>query len=83
MIATIKHILFTGWHIIRWVRLGLGIIIAVQAIQNHDPLSGFMAAFLLFQAVTNTGCCGVNGCAVAVSKDLSEKPVDADVKELK
>ena len=81
--AAIKQILFTGWHIIRWVRLGLGILIAVQAIQNHDPFSGFIAAFLLFQAATNTGCCGVNGCAVPVSKDLPEKPVDAEFEELK
>jgi hypothetical protein len=27
-------------------------------------LSGFVAVFFLFQALTNTGCCGVNGCAL-------------------
>ncbi len=54
----------TNWHFMRWLRLGLGIFIGVQAIQMHDTFSGFIAAFFLFQAVTNTGCCGASGCAV-------------------
>lgn len=83
MITAVKQTLFTGWHLMRWLRLGLGIFISVQAIQNHDPLSGFIAAFFLFQAVTNTGCCGANGCAVPVPKNLSEKPVDAEFEEVK
>lgn len=54
----------TGWNFMRWLRLGIGLLIATQAIQMHDLFSGFIAAFFLFQAVTNTGCCGVNGCTV-------------------
>ncbi|HEY6063437.1 MAG TPA: hypothetical protein VIV35_07490 [Chitinophagaceae bacterium] len=81
MIAAVKQVLFTGWHLMRWLRLGLGIFITVQAIQNHDPFSGFIAAFLLFQAVTNTGCCGVSGCAVPVSKDPPGKTVDPGFEE--
>ena len=83
MIAAIKQTLFTGWHLMRWLRLGLGVFISVQAIQNHDPLSGILAAFFLFQAATNTGCCGANGCAVPVSKDTSEKTVDVEFEEVK
>ena len=44
----------------RWLRLSLGVFIGVQAFQTHDLLSGAIALFFLFQAVTNTGCCGDN-----------------------
>lgn len=48
----------------RWLRLGLGLLLAVQAYQMHDTLSGLLAGFLFFQALTNTGCCGNNNCSV-------------------
>ena len=69
----IKQTLFTGWHFMRWLRLGIGIFIAIQAIQMQDPLSGFIAAFFLFQAATNTGCCGAGGCAVPTANILKSK----------
>lgn len=72
--------LLTGWHFMRWLRLGLGIFIAIQAIQNHDTLSGFIAAFFLFQAATNTGCCGSNGCAVPIKKTNIEEIEFEEVK---
>ncbi|HTL80406.1 MAG TPA: hypothetical protein VL651_01810 [Bacteroidia bacterium] len=60
----IRQRLFTGWHFMRWIRLGFGLLLTIQTIQTHDMLSGFVAAFFLLQALTNTGCCGVNGCAL-------------------
>jgi hypothetical protein len=63
-LVTIKQTLFTNWHFVRWFRLGIGLFIAVQAVQLHDSLSGFVAALFLFQAATNTGCCGASGCGV-------------------
>jgi hypothetical protein len=63
-IETIKQTLFTEWNLMRWIRLGAGIFFAVQAIQIHDAIAGFISMIFLFQAVTNTGCCGVSGCAV-------------------
>ena len=68
----------TGWHFMRWLRLGLGIFIGVQAIQMQDTLSGFIAVFFLFQAVTNTGCCGSAGCAVPISpvKTIESDTID-------
>ncbi|MFN8358046.1 MAG: hypothetical protein U0Y10_26525 [Spirosomataceae bacterium] len=47
----------------RWLRLGMGAYGAIQAIQLHDTLTGLIAAFFLFQAITNTGCCGATGCS--------------------
>ncbi len=52
----------------RWLRLGLGIIAGIQAILFHDTLLGFFSAFLLFQTVTNTGCCGAGACTVPKEK---------------
>lgn len=53
----------TGWHFTRWFRLGLGIFVMIQSIQTTDYMAGVLGILLLFQAVTNTGCCGVSGCS--------------------
>lgn len=75
--------LITGWNLMRLLRLGLGIIIAIQAVQSHDILLGFMSVFFLFQAVTNTGCCGQGGCAVPVNQSKNEKTEDVEFEEVK
>ncbi len=54
--------LFSNWNFLRCFRLGLGLFIGSQAIAMQDGLSGFFAAFLLYQALANTGC-GLGGCA--------------------
>ena len=79
----IKQTLFTNWHFMRWLRLGLGIFITIQAIQHHDTLSGFIAAFFLFQAVTNTGCCGAGGCSVPTRKNNTDKVQEIEFEEVK
>jgi len=79
----IKETLFTGWNLMRWLRLGLGVFIAIQAIQIHDTLSGFISAFFLFQAVTNTGCCGSRGCAMPITKNKSGEIEDVEFEEIK
>jgi hypothetical protein len=53
----------TNWHFMRWLRLAFGIFIAVYAIRHRDLFSGLLAAFFLFQAFSNTGCCG-STCAL-------------------
>ncbi|MBK5277963.1 MAG: hypothetical protein JJE09_03765 [Bacteroidia bacterium] len=78
-----RQTLFTNWHFMRWLRLGIGIFISVQAIQMHDVFSGFIAAFLLIQVVTNTGCCGASGCAVPTSKQQSNKIEEVEFDEIK
>ena len=75
--------LTTGWHFMRIVRLCLGIFIAVQAVQTHDSVSGFIAVFFLYQAVTDTGCCGSQGCAVPTSKKDLYKTEDIAFEEVK
>lgn len=78
-----KETLFTNWHFMRWLRLGMGLYAAVVALQLHDPLSGIIAALFLFQAITNTGCCGAGGCAVPSSKRRSAEVKEIDFEEVK
>ncbi len=78
---TIKQILFTNWNFIRWVKLGLGLVVGIQSIQNHEPVLGFLSAFLLFQAIINTGCCGAGACAVSKTKNTSEKIEEVKFEE--
>lgn len=80
---TIKATLLYNWNFMRVLRLGLGIFIAIQAIKTHDVFSGLIATFLLFQSVTNTGCCGSQGCSTPVSKTNSDKTEDVEFEEIK
>lgn len=68
---TLKYNLVNNWNVIRLIRLALSIIIIVQAVQIHDVLFGLFGSFFLYQALSNTGCCGVNGCAPSVNKSVS------------
>lgn len=63
-----KQLLLTNWYFMRWLRLIIGIGISIHAVQIHDILSGMLAAFLLLQAILNTGCCGTNGCDLPTKK---------------
>lgn len=63
----LKQRLLTGWTFMRWLRLALGLFMSFQAVALQDTFSGVFAAFFLFQALTNFGCCGVGGCAVPMT----------------
>jgi hypothetical protein len=69
---TIKQTLLSGWSFMRWIRLVIGIFISYQGIHLHDTMSGLIGGLLLFQAITNTGCCGTQGCAVPQKKSNTE-----------
>ncbi len=78
-----KATLFSGWHFMRWIRLALGLVIGISAFQTHDSISGFIAAFFLFQAVTKTGCCGVNGCATTNTISKEDTASEIEYEEVK
>lgn len=80
---TILENLFTNWHFMRWLRLGLGIFVAVQAIQHRDVLAGMIACFFFFQVITNTGCCGTAGCSVPSSDKKVNNAKEVDYEEIK
>lgn len=78
-----KATLFTGWHFMRFLRLGIGIFIAVQAVQYRDALSGLIAGLFLFQAATNIGCCGVEGCATQSTNVAKNTTQEVEFEEIK
>ena len=73
----IKHLLLNNWHTLRILRFGIGIVITINAWQVANGWLAVAGVFLIFQALSNTGCCGSNGCD-ATSKtrtDLKEKEI--------
>ena len=81
MYNTIKENLFNNWNWIRSIRLGISIVIIVQAIQMHDMLFGLFGGFFMFQALTNTGCCAAGRCSPAINKsDDTEEIKFTEVK---
>jgi len=75
--------LLTGWNFMRFLRLGLGIYIAFQAIETISLFFGFVAVFFLFQAITNTGCCGTTSCSVPINKDKLDQNEKVEFEEIK
>lgn len=82
-IATIKTTLFTNWTFMRWFRFVLAIMIAIQAVQMHDLFSGAVAAFFLFQSLTNTGCCGSQGCGLPMQNNKEGNTENLSYEEVK
>lgn len=80
---TLKQTLFSNWNFLRWLRLAIGAYVLVRAVMMHDNMLGFFGAFFLFRAVTNTGCCGTQGCAVPATKKNSTKADKVEFEEIK
>lgn len=74
---------FTNWNFMRLVRLGFGVIFIIQAIQTSDAMMGFISLFFLFQAITNTGCCGINGCVNPPIKNSRTETTEVIYEEIK
>ena len=58
-----KTILYR-WNLMRGLRLVMSLIAIAQAIVTKDWIMGLAGGFLLFMAIANVGCCGVNGCTI-------------------
>jgi hypothetical protein len=78
-----KETILQNWNFMRFLRLGLGIYIAYQAVETLSIFSGMVAVFFIFQAITNTGCCGSNGCAVPTKKSNAPKTEEVEFEEIK
>lgn len=79
----IKEMLCSKWDFMRWTRLAIAVLAAIQAISMKNAGVGIIAAFFLFQAITNTGCCGVGGCAVPKQKKVNDEMDNISYKEIK
>ncbi len=61
--STLKERLLTNWHLMRIFRLGIGLMMLVMGFQSKDWMLGLFSTFFLYQAITDTGCCGTRGCS--------------------
>ncbi len=56
MLQQIKQQIFSNWHPMRWILLVMSGILAYNYFVYGASVSGVLALFIGFQAVTNTGC---------------------------
>jgi len=75
--STLRQRLFTSWNFMRFLRLGMGIWILGMAIQTRDWSVGLLSGLFVLMTLTNTGCCGANGCDVPYNRPGdNEKPLE-------
>jgi hypothetical protein len=80
-----KQLIWNNWNFMRFIRLGLGIAIIIQAAIVKDVLMAVLGILLTAMAVFNMGCCGTGGCSTPVkkatgtSKDISATGTSKDI----
>lgn len=80
--TNITRKLSSGWHLMRILRLAIGIAAGIEAIRSHDYVIGAFAAFLIYQGLTDTGCCGTASCFVPPARDTKDTE-DIKYEEIK
>ena len=80
-----RQLIFSGWNLMRWLRLAIGAYFLVTGILQRDALVGMIGGFFLLQAVFNAGCCGSGGCRVSPSprKIQDADPTEVSYEEIK
>ena len=61
---SLRQRVLTNWHLMRVLRLGLGVWILVMAIQTRDWTIGAFSGFFIYTALVGAGCCGSQDCYV-------------------
>ncbi len=72
-----------GWHLMRFVRLGLGLVILVQSITTKDMMVAFLGGLIVFTALANVGCCGSNGCGITTKSTKANTIIDTEYEEVR
>jgi len=76
-----KDLILNNWNIIRFLRLGIGLAIIVQAIVATDILFGLAGFLFTGMAIFNASCCGSGACVTTPpinktgSKDVSYEEI--------
>lgn len=65
-----KQIIFSNWNFMRFIRLGLGIVIVFQSVISRDWPMGLLGLIFSGLALFNVGCCGVGGCSAPPEKSV-------------
>jgi hypothetical protein len=64
-----KQTILSSWTLMRFLRLGMGIAILVQAVMAKDLLFSFAGIIFTAMPVFNVGCCGTAGCVAPPAKN--------------
>ena len=62
-----KKLLFTNWHVMRWVRLAFALFLFAQAYILREKMFIAFGLFFFIQVLFNLGCSS-NGCAIPNNK---------------
>ena len=70
-----------GWDSLRWLRLGLGVVIAGSGLDGQEPAVAVFGVLLALQGLLNLGCrsCAAGTCsphALKMSRRPSPSPQD-------
>ena len=72
----LKQRIFTNWHLVRIMKLGIGIMLMVAGIQNKEWAIGLFSLLFIYQAITDTGCCGTKGyCPPSAKRNHNAAPI--------
>jgi hypothetical protein len=71
IIATVFR---SQWSFSRWLRLAIGLAIAYSAYRDENGLVAALALFLVFQALSNTGCASAN-CSIPANHNAESEKV--------
>lgn len=65
-----KQIIFSNWNFMRFIRLGLGLVIVFQSVISRDWAMGVLGLIFSGLALFNIGCCGIGGCSMPRAKSV-------------
>ena len=79
-----KQSILSSWNFFRFFRLGIGLVILVQAVLVRDVLFGIAGLLFTGMAVFNVGCCGIGGCSTpnTAAKKTHETTKDIRYEEV-
>lgn len=63
-----KSTVFNNWTLSRFIRLFLGLMVILQAINTHSLQIGLIGALFTIMPIFNIGCCGSNNCAIPLRR---------------
>ena len=74
-----KQIILTNWNFIRFFRLGIGVVILVQAFMSRDAFMGMAGFGFSLLAIFNIGCFG-GSCAVPHQSNIDSNKKSDEVE---
>ncbi|GAC1312849.1 MAG: hypothetical protein NVSMB24_35150 [Mucilaginibacter sp.] len=63
-----KQVILNNWTFARALRVIIGLVIIVEAIQRNDVISTIAGSVFTALGLFNISCCGSRGCALSVKR---------------